>query len=102
MALNLMMKASRNLALMKIRQSVEAVYKQHRLVFKDEEKAEYADKDGIVKTYTIDELATHLWFAMDSQLIKGSSVSLVVLNIADDDVKQIIMKIPRRIMEAKK
>lgn len=101
MVLNMMKQANRKIALMKIRQSVEMVYNQRRLIFKDNDNVEYAEKGGVAKIFTLDELSSHLWLAMDSEIIKATKASLTMLDITPDSVKEIILKLPRRITEVK-
>jgi hypothetical protein len=98
MVQSFLMKQSRILVLKKIQQSVQAVYGQHRLLFKKDGDIDYTEKDGTEHLYTVDELSSHLWLKMDEQLSKGTgTANLTAINVTVDDVKGFINKLPRMI-----
>ena len=65
---------------------------QGRLIFKENDMAEYTDKQGETKTYSIDNLASCLWSLLNNVLISRGT-SFTAVDVDTNDVKRIIIKI---------
>ncbi len=85
---------ARNKVMKRITDAVTTTYKQGRLIFSDNGSVEYRDKDGVAKTYTLEELSALFWDKMNTEMGQfNPQANLAILNITTDDILKVIVEV---------